>query len=167
MKRLIVCAGLCVAFVAVAAAQTPKSKYGVTVKAEKNVDFAKFTTYSWSPGRPSTDKTIDAQIISAIDRELAALGVTKATSGPGDIVATYYSTSRTDVDVKGKPSSTGARPQYSVGTLVVALLEPESRRRLLELRADRPIDAEPSKLEATIDEAVAALFAQYPTRTRK
>jgi len=167
MKRLIVYAGLCVAVAAVAAAQTPNGKYGVTVKAEKNVDFAKFSTYSWSPGRPSPDKTIDTQIIAAVDRELAALGMTKAPSGRGDIVATYYSTSRTDVDVKGKASATGARPQYSVGTLLVALVEPESRQRLLQLRADRPIDAESSTLEATINEAVAALFERYPTRTRK
>src|SRR4051812_7425439 len=116
MKRLIVCAGLCVAFAAVAAAQTSQSKYGVTVKAEKNVDFAKFASYSWSPGRPSPDKTIDTQVIAAVDRELAALGMTKATSGQGDVLVTYYSTSRTDVDVKGKANATGARPQYSVGT---------------------------------------------------
>ena len=134
MKRLIVCAVLCVTVTAAAAGQS--TKYGVKVTAEKNVDFAKFATYSWSPGRPSTDKTIDTQIVSAVDRELAALGVTKTTSGTGDVMATYSSVNRTDVDLKAKADAKGARPQHAVGTLVVALLEPGSRRRLLQLRIE-------------------------------
>jgi hypothetical protein len=154
-----------VALVAGAAAQGPK--YGVTVTAEKNVDFAKFMTYSWTAGQPSADKKIDAQIIAAVDRELSGLGMTKATSGPGDVLATYYSVSRTDVNLKAKPDSSGTQPQYTVGTLMVALLEPGSRRRLLRLRVDQPIETEPAQLEASINSAVAALFAQYPTRRRK
>ena len=59
------------------------------------------------------------------------------------------------------------QPQFWVGTLVVALLDPESRQRLLRLRIDEPIDIEPDKLDATIDGAVAALFAKYPTRRHK
>jgi hypothetical protein len=71
------------------------------------------------------------------------------------------------VDVKAKADSSGSRPQYWVGTLMVALLEPGSRRRLLRMRVDQPIDIEPAKLEAAINTAVAALFAKYPTRVGK
>ena len=99
-------------------------------------------------------------MVAAVDRELGGLGMTKATSGPVDVLVTYYSLSRTDVNVKAKPDSEGRLPQYSVGTLVVALLDPESRQRLLRLRIDEPIDIEPAKLDATIDSAVAALFAE-------
>jgi len=35
------------------------------------------------------------------------------------------------------------------------------------LRIDEPIDIEPARLDATIDGAVAALFAKYPTRRHK
>jgi hypothetical protein len=146
-------------------AQMPK--YGVTVMPEKNVDYAKFKTYSWTKGQPSLIKTIDARIVAAVDRELAALGMSKATSGSGDVLAAYYSVTRTDVNLKSKPDSKGLQPQYSVGTLMVALLEPGSRRRLLRLRIDKPIEAETDKVEAIIDEAVAEMFAKYPTRTRK
>jgi hypothetical protein len=148
-----------------AAAQMPK--YGVTVTAEKNVDFAKFTTYSWTEGQPSGVKAIDTHVKAAVDRELASLGMTKAASGPGDVLVAYYSLSRTDVDLKGKPDANGILPQYSVGTLVVALLEPSKRHRVLRLRVDKPIDAEPAKLAEAIDSAVAALFAKYPTRQSK
>ena len=156
---------VCVSLASGMAAQMPK--YGVTVMPEKNVDYAAFKTYSWTAGQPSADKTIDAQIVAAVDRELGALGLIKAASGPGDVLATYYSLSRTDVNLKAKPDASGALPRYWVGTLVVGLLEPDSRRRLLRLRIDQPIEVDRSKLEATINDAVAAMFAKYPTRRGK
>lgn len=164
MKRWIIGLGLCVTTLGVSA-QMPK--YGVKVTPEKNVDYAAFKTYSWTQGQPSHDKTIDAQVVAAVDRELAALGMNKPPSGRGDVLVTYYSLSRTDVDLKGKPDAQGTRPQYWVGTLVVALLEPETRKRLLRLRIDQPIQVDRTQLDATIDRAVADLFAQYPTRRRK
>jgi hypothetical protein len=164
MKRLMIGIGVCLAAVAAVSGQTPK--YGVTVNAEK-VDFAKFKTYSWTKGQPSPVKEIDATVTAAVDRELAALGMTKAASGPGDVLVAYYSLSRTDVDVKAKPDATGSRPQYSVGTLMVALLDPSTRKRLLRLRIDQPIETESGKLEASINQAVTALFAEYPTRKKK
>ena len=167
MKRFTATIALCAGLAAAPAAQIPMPKYGVTVTADKHVDFAKFKTYSWTSGQPSANTRIDARVVAAVDRELGLLGMTKATSGPGDVLATYYSLSRTDVNVKAKPDSEGRLPQYSVGTLVVALLDPESRQRLLRLRIDEPIDVEPDKLDATIDGAVAALFAKYPTRRHK
>ena len=164
MKRLSIGVIVCVAMAAGAAAQTPK--YGVTVKAEKKVDFAKFKTYTWTQGQPSHDKTVDAQIVAAVDRELGVLGMTKAASGTGDVMATYYSLSRTDVNLKGEPDASGALPQYPVGTLMVALLEPGTRRRLLQLRIDKPISAKRDQLEEVINTAVNELFAKYPTRQK-
>jgi Domain of unknown function (DUF4136) len=165
MRRLIIGLGMCAVITAAVAGQMPK--YGVTVKADKNVDFAKFKTYSWTVAHPSPDKTVNSQVIAAVDRELNALGMTKATSGPGDVLAAYSSLSRTDVNVKAKPDSKESRPTYAVGTLIVELLEPGNRRQLLQLRADQPIEAEFSKLEPSINSAVAAMFAEYPTRRRK
>ena len=165
MKRFTVTIALCAGLAGAPAGQMPK--YGVKVTADKHVDYAKFKTYSWTPGQPSADKRIDARVVAAVDRELGALGMTKATSGPVDVLATYYSLSRTDVNVKAKPDAEGRFPQYRVGSLVVALLDPASQQQLLRLRIDEPIDIEPARMDATIDGAVAALFAEYPTRRRK
>ena len=164
MKRLLVCAAIGGVMCVAAGAQMPK--YGVTVNAEKNVDFAAFKTYSWTKGQPSAAKEIDAQIMAAVDRELSALGMTKAASPPGDVLAAYYSMTRTDVDLKAKAND-GTRPQYSVGSLMVALLDPGSRRRLLRLRVDKPIDSDLANLGPAIDGAVAELFQHYPTRRQK
>jgi len=164
MKRLIVATLLCAAVASVAAAQMPT--YGAKVTVSKNVDPAKFKTYSWTKGGPSPNKTIDSQIVAAVDRELKGLGLTKAASGPGDVLVTYYTIRRTDVDLKAKPDAAGALPQYPVGSLLVAMLDPGTRRRLVQLRTDKPVDADPAKLEAIINSAVAELFAKYPTRQK-
>jgi|SRR5205809_1440756 len=165
MTRFTVAIGLCAAITAAPAGQM--TKYGVTVTADQHVDFTKFRTYAWTAGRPSADKQIDSRVVAAVDRELGALGLTKVTSGPGDVLATYSSLSRTDVNLKAKPDANGRLPEYWVGTLVVALLDPVSRQRLLQLRIDQPIEIERAKLDVTIDRAVAALFAEYPTRRHR
>ena len=166
MKPLITVIAICILAVGTAAVPQ-KTKYGVTATAKKDVDFSRFTTYSWTDGRPSMNKTIHSQVMASVDRELSNLGLTKADSGPVDVLATYASLTRTDVDVKAKPDAQGRRPEYSVGTLVVRLLDPASRTQLLELRVDQPVDTDPERLAAAIDSSVAALFAEYPTRRKK
>jgi hypothetical protein len=165
MKRLIVGMGLCAVLVAGISAQMPK--YGVTVNTEKGVDYSKFTSYSWTPGQPSADKEIDSAIVASVDRALAGVGMKKAESGPGDVMVAYYSVSRTDVDIKGKTDEKGLKPQYQVGTLVVALLDPPTRKRLLRLRIDKPITVPRDQMQPVIDGAVDALFEKYPTRTKR
>jgi uncharacterized protein DUF4136 len=162
LSACVVCALIAVAL----EAQTPK--YGIIVEVEdKKADFASFKTYAWQRGQASFDKTIDSQIVAAVDDELAKLGMTKSASGAVDVLVTYASTNRTDVDLKGKPDAGGVRPKYAVGTLVVALLHPKSRNRLLRMRVDQPIDAAPDKLEATIKSVVAQMFERYPTRQKR
>ena len=165
MKPLIATTLLGLTLVAAPAAGQ-QSKYGVKVNAEKNVDFSKFKTYSWVPGQPSADKTINAQIMAAVDKELAGVGMTKADGGAGDVTVSYYSLTRTDVDLNAKANAQGVSPQYTVGSLMVALLEKGTGKRLLRLRADKKISAEPAKLEAAINEAVAEMFTKYPTRQK-
>jgi hypothetical protein len=165
MNRLLIAAMVLATAAVPAAAQKPK--YGVQVTAEKGVDFAKFRTYTWTRAQPSPDKTVDAQITAAVDRELAALGMTKAASGPGDVQVSYFSLSRTDVDVEGKKDAKGLLPQYWVGTLVVAMNEPASNLRVLRMRVDLPIDIQPNQLESAINHAAELMFAEYPTRKRK
>src|SRR5262245_56950872 len=150
MKQRFLVYSMSVLLTAVVAAQTPK--YGATAETEKNVDYARFKTYSWTKGQPSFYSSIDAKIIGAVDKELAALGMSQASSGAGDVVVTYYSVTRTDVNLKAKADPNGKQPQYSVGTLMVAFLDPGSRKRLLRLRIDRPIEAQAEKVEAVIDE---------------
>jgi uncharacterized protein DUF4136 len=162
-----------IAFVILIGAAAPlvgqPSKYGVTVTADRKADFSKFKSYSWEEaGAPSKDKDVDRQIVDAIDRELMGLGLEKRPSAPSDVTVSYSSLQRTGVDVKAKPANAdGTFPQYHVGSLVVVMREPGTRKELFRGRVDKPIDLDRDKLHAAIDEVVAEMFAKYPTRTKK
>ena len=149
----------------VAAGQQPK--YGVTVNTANAAALAKAKTYSWTPTSPSPDKTIDAQIVAAVDRELSALGLTKVAAGTSDLLATYASLQRTDVDLKSEGAKTGRGREYAVGTLVVDLRDSATRQPLFRVRIDTPIDAPRDKLEPEINAAVTAMFKKYPSTGAK
>ena len=163
MKRAVV-AGLFAALAAIPmVAQTPK--YGVTVKADDKTDFSKFKTYTWEHGWQTYDKSINEAILADVDRELAAVGLTKKASGPADLLVTYASLRRIDVDLNAKPTAgEGTRPQYDVGTLLVLLLEPGTRKEVFRARVDQPIEVDVEKVKPIIDAAVKEMFAKYPRR---
>ncbi len=52
-------------------------KYGVTVRTVNRDALTKAKTYQWTESQPSPDKSVDALIVAAVDRELAARGLTK------------------------------------------------------------------------------------------
>ena len=99
-----------------------QTNYGVTADVINAEPLNKAQTFTFVAGQPAYDKAVDQFIISAIDRELKARGVAKVAAGPADIVVTYLSVRRTDVDLKSKPSGKdGLLPQYPVGTLVISV----------------------------------------------
>ena len=147
-------------------AVAPSSKYHVTVAADKDVDFSALHTYAWTPGWGTLNPRLDEQIVTAIDRELSALGLTRHVTGPADVLVTYGTVRRTNVDVHAKRSGTPrVYPEYPVGTLVVVTMDPFSRRELFRARATMPVDIDSAQLAAAIDTIVAQVFARYPTRT--
>jgi hypothetical protein len=147
-------------------AVAPSSKYHVTVTVDKDVDFTALHTYAWAPGWSTFNSDVDAHIVAAIDRELSSLGLMRQVSGPSDVLVTYGTVRRTNVDVHAKRSgSPRVYPEYAVGTLVVVMREPGSRRELFRARAMMPVDLDMPQLAAEIDAIVARMFAHYPTRT--
>ena len=161
---LLALSTLCVTAVDLSAQRT---KYGVTAEVTNAAALTKAATYTFVPAQPAYDKAVDQFIISAIDRELNARGVTKVASGPADIVVTYLSVRRTDVDLTAKPNSKGALPEYPVGTLVVSVSDPADRqKRLFNGRTDEPINLDPATYEATVKAAVAAIFEKYPRKLK-
>jgi hypothetical protein len=144
------------------------TKYGVTVDEVNAAALAKVQTYSYVPGQPAFDKVVDQQIITAIDRELTARGITKLATGTADVVATYLSVRRTDVDLKSKPSAKdGTRREYPVGTLVVSITDPVDRqKKLFTVRVDEPLNLDPATYQATVNAAVGAIFEKFPRKAK-
>ena len=101
---VVVAASVTCAFAPPASAQK-HTPYGVTADVTNAPALLKAATYAFTPGQPSYDKAVDQAIISAIDREMTARGVKKVTSGRSDVVVTYLSVRRTDVDLKSTPSA--------------------------------------------------------------
>jgi len=148
----------------VSVASASGTKYGVKVRADEHIDFARIKTYAWMTGWPAFDPSVDWQIEADVERELAALGLTKVPADPCDAVLTYAAIRRTDVDVKAKSvSETGLRPEYPAATIVVLLREPRTRREMFRGRASFPLERDPARLRAQIRTAIAQIFAKYPT----
>jgi len=146
-------------------AQTPD--YGVKVTADRKVDFSRFKSYTWDdPAQKAADKAVHQGIMDAVDREMKAVGLEKRESGPADLKVTYGSLSRTDVDLKSKGKN-GELREYAVGSLVVILQDFGTRKEVFRARADTPIDAQPDKMQATLDHVVTEMFAKYPARPRQ
>ena len=147
-------------------AAAAQAKYGVTVQTVKQPALAKAKTYTWTVTRPSFDKTIDTQIVAAVDRELSARGFTKLPSGPSDVSVTYSSVSRTDLDLKKAPKE-GVQNEFAVGTLVLDITNPTTREVLFRVRADTPIERDSSALETVINAVVTAMFEKYPSPPKR
>ena len=149
-----------------ASAASP-TKYLVTVRSDKRVDFSTIRTYTWMAGWPAFDPSIDWQIEADVDRELAALGLTKLTAEPCDTVITYAAIRRTDVDVKTRVSpDSDLRREYPAGTVIVLLLDPRNRRELFRGRADMRLQSDAARRRTQIRDAIALMFSRYPTRKR-
>jgi len=142
------------------------TKYGVIVDVANAPALLNASTYAFVPGQPASDKALDALIISAIDREMTARGMKKVSSGPSDVVVTYLSVRRTDVDLKSKPNpKDGTLREYPVGTLVVSVTDPVDRQKaLFTARSDAPLDLNPATYEATVKTVTSAIFQKYPRK---
>src|SRR5690349_21243441 len=101
----------------------------VKVTFDKHTDFSALHTYAWTRGLASLDPNFDAHIVEAIDGELASVGLIRKDSEPADVVVSYGTVGRSDVDVSAKRDrSSGTYPEYPTGTFVVLIREASSRR---------------------------------------
>ena len=159
-RTFLVC-GLLLIGVTALSADVPK--YGVKAKVHKHFDFTRLKTYCWNTTWPSYDKSLDRAIVLAVDRELTARGLTRQAAEPCDVIATYASLQRTDVDLDSKPAPhSKLRREYDVGTLVILLKRPQSGIELFRARVDTPLESDPAKRQAQVIAVIAEMFEDYP-----
>ena len=144
---------------ATAAAETPD--YGVSLKVAKKTELAKVKTYSWGASHAAIDKAVDTQIVTAIERELAGLGLTKVTQGSGDALVAYHTVVRRDVDTK-KQTAKDEVPGYLVGVIGIEVRAASTKDLVFHVRIDKPIDVDRSQIGPVVDAAVKAMFERYP-----
>jgi hypothetical protein len=159
---------LALAIPVVAVAQKPKEPVTVSlIQHDAATDFTKFKTYSWTRGHAAIDPTVDAQIVAAIDTQLAAKGLTRAEKS--DVVVCYHSVERVDVDLATfdeNPAPGAARrvaQTVRVGTLVVDLKSATTNALVWRAKAEGVTSNLPAaNRPAFLNGAVAKLFALYP-----
>ena len=136
-------------------------------------DFAHFKTYAWVRGHSVGDEYLNQCIISSIDAQLSAKGLTKVSPGENrDVVVSYDVVF--DRDVRGTGFKDGLRnlrwksgSKYVViGMLVINLKEPDTGEMLWRGMASGDVDenASPEKHDRKIYEVVQKIFRGYPPK---
>jgi len=137
------------------------------LKQDKSIDVASFKTFSYQVGHAALLKEVDQRIQAGIEAQLVARGLQKAASGPGDLVYTYHSIQRQDVDLatvdKKGPGGEKLEPTIlKVGTLALDLKEGSTGKLAWRGKIEGVLTGDHAAQLETVDKAIAALFEKYP-----
>ena len=138
----------------------------VSSSASPTADFAGLHTYAWEPNH-QMDGTLDQSIAgqeihAAVDEALAAHGFRPAAAGqPPDFLMDYHVRTEQQSEIVGGRWNV-QQYHYTVGTLMVALVDPKSNLFLWQGNAQSIVDpgGQPSK---DIRPAVEKMFADFPS----
>ena len=173
MNTLVTTLGLVLASATAARAQN------VTYDYDKTADFSKIKTYAWIHGQELQDELNHKRVMSAIDAELAARGLTRVeANGIADVLVAYSAEFDRNLQIEGSSMDWGG-PLYRgnrngsarvaeivTGTLVIGMLDPETKAIVWRGVATRDVDmkASPEKRDKDVNKTVAKLFAHYPPK---
>lgn len=141
---------------------------------DSSVDFDSYRTFSWFTEPESGEGyeysgPLDERIKSAVDEELKAKGLLKASTNT-DLFVAYHVAKRERVEVErwgyGGWWGTGGGEAYSYdeGTLVIDVVDATTRKVVWRGTATGFLekDATPEERQERIDEAVRKMFSDYP-----
>jgi len=146
----------------------------VKVDFDTKADFSRYKTYSWGDSGVEGNPLVQERIITALENQLSAKGL-KRVEGEGDIRVVYHGSTRQDIsgDLWGYgpgpdwESGATAAGTYRIGTLVVDLLDGDSRRLVWRGVARDALSDNPEKHEKTINKAAKKMFDKYPPNAAK
>jgi len=152
---------------------------------DPDVDYASYQTYDWMPAESrrvdlkARDPMVEQRIREAIERELAASGLQKASSSDPDIRIGYLLVLEDAVDLQtlytgappdwryrtyGPGTTTNQTRMLTTGTLVIDAFDAGKRELVWRGVAEGQVkpDQDPEKRRARIDEAVKKILAEFP-----
>jgi hypothetical protein len=152
----------------------------VTYDYDKGTDFSKIRTYAWTHTPAElADEINHKRVVSAIDSQLAAKGLTKVEpGGMADVLVAYGAGVDRNLQITGSSSDFGG-PLYRgnrfgsartedvlTGTLVIAMVDPETKSIVWRGAASKDLDpkAKPEKREKNLNKAVKKMFDNYPPK---
>ena len=158
----------------------------VSVGSDPGVDLTKYKTYAWAQQSASINPLISQVIISSVDSELAAKGLTKVDRDPELTVVVFGSTD-SDMHVSNPswaPSLNSIATGVVVGsqsflitkgTLVVDIADAKTTKSVWRGQATQTLDHGPTgdkakdakMVEKPIRQSVKKMFKQFPHPSRK
>jgi hypothetical protein len=171
--------GRIITIIALAVLGTVAVAQKTTYDYDRAADFAKFKTYAWVPAtEPPKDELNHRRIVAAIEAQMAAKALTKvAVSAEPDVLMTYRTDMKQDVEVSGYSSGRPGFPfggigsararRVPVGKLSIEIVNARTRSTVWRSMAARDVDmgATPEEREKNITNTVEKMFKNYPPKS--
>jgi hypothetical protein len=165
------------------------SAQDVTYNALPEHDFSKYKTYRWVTvdGAQKIDDITDKQIMDAIDRQLAAKGLTRTADDKVDVLVAYQAAIDQEKQLNaytsggygwgwrgygyggGMATTTTTTSTILIGMVNIDVYDAEAKQLVWRGRASKTIDtkANPEKRQKNIDKAMTKLLKNYPPPVKK
>ena len=182
-KRTMTVAIACVLASALVLAQKTSYDY------DKSASFTGYKTYAQKEGTKVGQQLIDDRIVAAIDKELAAKGLTKSEANP-DLVVVYHVAFDKEKDIStyssgygggygpygygwgggwgGSTTNTTVR-DILVGTMVIDMADASKKQVVWRGMGVKEVNttANPEKRDKSINEAVKKILKNFPPKVKK
>ncbi len=186
MTNVTLRVGAVVLIAAVAVMAASCSSISVNADFDPKVDFSGLRTWTWAaatatgPGKPLlASSLVESRIRDAVERELSSRGF-RVADGEPDFTIGYGLSYEDKLDVQtfqdyygygywdGYGATRTQVSQYEEGTLILDIADPASNQLMWRGWARGRLRKNPSPEETTADvnEAVAAILAQFPPAAR-
>lgn len=150
------------------------SSISVSTDFDSNADFAEYKTFGWMEETESGEGydysgLLDDRIKSAVDKQLQDKGLMKATTNT-DLFVVYHAGKKQQLEVEdwgyGGWWGVGGGDVYTYekGTLIVDLVDADTKKMVWRGTAQKALSDDPSTSErdAAIGEAIQKMFENYP-----
>jgi Domain of unknown function (DUF4136) len=160
------------------------SSQKVAVGYDHAADFSKIKTYTWTKGVPAKNPDIDSHIISSVEKQLAAKGLTKVNEG-GDMLISYHAAVMPDFEqvTVARPGTWGPRTgstdaawQVVRGSLILEMVNPSTKQELWRGSATDTLSNEGPTIDVAknldkskkkVTKVVEKLLKYYPPKSSK
>jgi len=155
----------------------------VNVNYVPGTDFTKYKTYKWVEiqGAEKPDQILDTQIKQAIDKAMAAKGLTKAAGDTADLAIGYqvaltqqqqwnaYSTGGYGARRYGGGMGTATSTTINIGTVALDMYDAAAKELVWKGQASKTVSNEkdPEKRQKNLDKAMAKLLKDFPPKPKK
>lgn len=152
-------------------------------------DFSKYKTYKWErvPNAEYPNAILDAQIMQAIDSQLAMKGLAKVAGDNPDLIVTYqvavnqekqwnsYSTGGSPWGWGrwggwgGMQTTTTTSTTINVGTLTLDIYDAAKKEQIWRGQATKTLGSgkDPEKVKKNLDKGMAKLLKNYPPPVKR